>query len=434
MQYREALAWLYGRQRFGVKLGLETVEGLLGKMGRPQDSFQAFHVTGTNGKGSASAFLAQCLRSAGHHVGLYTSPHLVHFRERIQVDGEPVSEREVAEAAERLRPLVESMEIGSVHPTFFECATALAFDLFRRRRVPWAVLEVGMGGRLDATNVCRPAATVITNIGLDHTQHLGTSYQAIAREKAGILKPGIPLVTGARGVALDVIAQESTKKQSPVRVVRAPDPVDETWEGTRFTATYLGQKLPFETTLLGTHQAHNAALALATLEAAAAQVPISPAAAQEGIRATRWPGRLELASRDPLTLLDGAHNAAAMEAIAGFLDRHAPHRSVAAVVAILRDKNAAKMLAALCPRISRLILTKAPSARTFEPHELQHALPADAPAVELEPEPGEAFRRALAHGTEQVRLITGSLFLVGEARAQLLRLPRDPTVPSPLLQ
>ena len=185
MRYEEALAWLYGRQRFGFKLGLETMRLFLAKLDQPQDAFQSLHVTGTNGKGSVAAFLDQGLRSAGHRVGLYTSPHLVSFRERILIDGKLLEPREVAEGTERIRAAVAAIEIGSVHPTFFECATALAFDIFRARRVPWVVLEVGMGGRLDATNVCKPLVTVITNVGLEHTEHLGTSVQAIAREKAG---------------------------------------------------------------------------------------------------------------------------------------------------------------------------------------------------------------------------------------------------------
>lgn len=434
MDYGEALAWLYGRQRFGVKMGLDNITRILERLGRPQDAFRALHVTGTNGKGSTCAFLASCLQAAGHPHGLYTSPHLVSFRERIVVDGKPASPEDVASACARVKPAVEAIELGSTHPTYFECVTGLAFDLFRARGVPYVVLEVGMGGRLDATNVCSPAVAVITNVGLEHTQHLGTSVQAVAREKAGILKPGVPAVTGARGPALDVVAAEARRLKAPLRVARAPEPIEETPEGNRFSFPYQGPPRPFETALLGSFQAQNAALALAALEAVQAALPVPPEAAQAGLRNARWAGRLETLAREPWTLLDGAHNAPAMEELAGFLDRHAPHRDVAAAVGILRDKNASKMLQALAPRLSRIILTTAPSARAVPAAELARLLPPEAPPTEVVPDVSTALRRLMAEGTERVRLVTGSLFLVGEARAQLLRLERDPKIPTPILQ
>lgn len=434
MRYSEALAWFYGRQRFGIKLGLDNIARILEYLERPQDAFRALHVTGTNGKGSTCAYLESCLRAAGHRVGLYTSPHLVSFRERILIGGQPVAPEQIGKAADRVRSAVERLETARTHPTFFECVTALAFELFRSQRVAWGVLEVGLGGRLDATNVCNPIATVITNVGLEHTEQLGSSVQSIAREKSGILKPGVPLITGARGPALDAIAKEATTRKVPIRVLRAPDPVEETLAGTRFQTLFAGERIPFETSLLGRHQAHNAALALAALESGAKDVSVPPDAAQRGLKTTLWPGRLEITSRDPLTLLDGAHNAPAMEELAGFLDRHASHRRIAVVLGILRDKNARGMLSALAPRVARIVLTNVPNERTLSPEELRQLLPTDAPAVEVEPDVTEAFRRGLAHGEEPVRLITGSLFLVGEARAQLLKLERDPPVAVPIAQ
>lgn len=434
MRYADALAWLYSRQKYGVKMGLETIGGLLDRLGRPQDAFRALHVTGTNGKGSTCAFLDAALRSAGHRVGLFTSPHLVRFPERILIDGKPVADADVAAGVERLRPIVESVETGHTRPTFFECVTALAFDLFRTRGISIVVLEVGMGGRLDATNVCNPLVTVITNVGLDHTHYLGTSIQAIAQEKAGILKRGVAAITGARGPALDVVARRATATGTPLRAVRAPDPVHATLEATRFSQPYLGIPTPFETGLLGAHQAHNAALALAALEACAAQLPVAQEAAQRGIRSTQWPGRLEAVGHDPTLLLDGAHNAPAMDTLGRFLDEVAPDHRVAAVVGILRDKEASKMLSILAPRVSRLVLTRVPNERSLNPEELRRMLPADAPPTQVEPEPTAAFRKAFAEGDEPIRLVTGSLFLVGEARVRLLRLERDPPVAAPVTQ
>lgn len=434
MEYDEALTWLYRRQRFGIKLGLDNMRALLEALGNPQEQFRAFHVTGTNGKGSVCALLAACLQAAGHHVGLYTSPHLVSFRERIQVNGQPVSPEEVAELVARIRPLVEALEARRIQPTFFEVVTAMAFDHFRARGLSWAVVEVGLGGRLDATNLCRPIASVITNVGLDHTEQLGTSVQAIAREKAGILRSGIPCATGARREPLDVVAREATKQRAPLRVVRRPEDAVESLEGTTFTFPYQGTPRPFRIRLLGDHQALNAALTLATLEATQAVLPVSPEAAQTGLAQTQWPGRLEIVDRNPLSILDGAHNADAMDTFCTFLDRHFPDRSVAACVGVLRDKNATKMLSLLAPRVGRLVLTEVPNARTLFAKELERCLPSDAPSVTVLPSVADALRSLYADGEERLRLVTGSLFLVGEARAQILRLERDPPIAQPVYQ
>ena len=426
MRYKEALDWLYRRQRFGVRLGLENMEALLERLDHPERAFQSLHVTGTNGKGSVCAFLESCVRAAGHRVGLYTSPHLVSFRERIRVDGEMVSEEEIGRGVERLRPVVEALDARRIVPTFFEVTTALAFDIFRARGVPFAVIEVGLGGRLDATNLVVPVVSVITNVGLEHTDRLGTSIQAIAGEKAGILRRGVPTVTGARREALDVIAKAATRVGTSLRVVRRPDPIDESLEGCRFTFPYLGTPEPFHTTLLGEHQAENACLALAALEAAQKSLPVPLDAARRGIDSARWPGRLEVTGQKPLALLDGAHNAPAMEALADFLRRRFPDGRVAACVGILREKSASRMLDILSPAVSRLVLTEAPSDRRLSAAELERCLPSDAPPHETIADPGEALRALFQKGDESVRLVTGSLFLVGEARARLLRLDRDP--------
>jgi dihydrofolate synthase / folylpolyglutamate synthase len=433
MDYSDALAWLYRRQRFGVKLGLETMEALLDRLGHPEQSFGTLHVTGSNGKGSVCAFLESCLRAAGHRVGLYTSPHLVSFRERIRVGGEPIAPEDVAAGVERLRPLVDDLDARRTSPTFFECVTALAFDHFRRQRVPLAVVEVGLGGRLDATNLCRPIVSVITNVGLEHTDRLGTSIQMIAGEKAGILREGVPAITGARREALDVLAREAGKRKSPLKVVRAPDPVEATLEATRFRFAYAGAVQAFESRLLGEHQAENACFALAALEAQkAVAVPVEAAA--RGVAAAEWPGRLEVVDRDPLTLLDGAHNAPAFEALTGFLAKHAPNGDAAACVAILREKAASKMLRILSPYVKRLVLTEAPNDRTLSARELESLLPSDAPPHVAIANPHEAIRALFQGGQERLRLVTGSLFLVGEARAQILRIERDPPVNVPVSQ
>lgn len=434
MHYADALDWLYSRQRFGIKMGLENMRALLDRLEKPEESFGAIHVAGTNGKGSTCAMIESALRAGGHRVGLYTSPHLVSFRERIRVDGREISREDVAGAATRVRPVVDELDARRVNPTFFECVTALAFEHFRRVRVPLVIVEAGLGGRLDATNLCRPLTSIITNVGLDHTEQLGTSIQAIAKEKAGILREGVPAFTGARREALDVIAKEATARKAPLKVVRAGSPIASTLEGSRFRHTFLGEPLEFQLRLLGDHQVENAALALAALEAIKAQAPVSADQAAKGLADATWPGRLEIVDRDPLTLLDGAHNAPAIETVCAFLKAHFAGQPIAACVGVLRDKAASRILAQLMEHVTRVILTEPPSARALSAAELAEALPPGAPEPTLVPDPREAFRALLTEGDEPVRLITGSLFLVGEARAQLLRLERDPKPATPRVQ
>ncbi len=433
MRYAEALDWLYRRDRFGVKLGLETMQALLQRLENPETSFRALHATGTNGKGSVCAMLESTLRASGRRVGLYTSPHLVTFRERIRVAGDLIPEEDVTRGVERIRPHVDELDGRRMTATFFECVTALAFDYFRSQRIDLAVVEVGLGGRLDATNLVHPMLSIVTNVGMDHMDRLGPSVQAIATEKAGIIRPGVPVVTAARREALDVLARETTRRKTVLRVVRRPEKIQESLAGTRFSASFQGQPREFETRLLGEHQAENAAVALATLDIIRPEVAVETDAAMAGLRDAQWPGRLELVDREPVTLLDGAHNAPAMDALVQFLGRQFPDRNVAALVGILRDKQATKMLATLAPYVRRVVMTRAPNPRALSPQELEHSMPHEGPPTVAFDDPSEALRALFSGGTEPVKLITGSLFLVGEARARLLRLERDPPVSPSLI-
>lgn len=422
--YERALAWLYARQNLGVKLGLDNTRALLEELGNPQHAFDAFHVGGTVGKGSTCYALEACLGEAGHDVGLFTSPHLTSFRERIRIRQRAVSEAEVLAAARRVRDAVESVQRQGHNPTFFECVTAMAFDEFRRQGVRVAVVEVGMGGRLDATNLVQSVATGITRIGLDHTQALGTDLASIATEKAGIIKDGVPVVTTARGSALDVIARTATRHGAKIKVVRAPDEVEETRQNIRFAAEYGGHPELVESSVLGRHQAENIIAALRMLEAVPTYTPGFDEVAR-ALKTLAVPGRLEPVRSDPWTILDGAHNTEAMDACVAFLDRVAPGQETAACVAVLRDKPATAMLERLATRCSRLVLTTAPCPRSLEAAELARACPADI-AHEVVPQPEKALRRLLAEGTEPIRLVTGSLFLVGYARGRLTDADQDP--------
>lgn len=402
-------AWLLGRQRFGVKLGLERMRELLTVLGRPERSFRAVLVGGTNGKGSTASVLAAGLRASGARVGLYTSPHLQRLTERVAVDGAPVADASLAAALARIRP-----EAERVDATFFEAITAAAVLLFAEAAVGTAVLEVGLGGRFDATNAVEPALSLITGVAMDHTAVLGDTLAQIAREKAGILRSGVPAWTGAEGEALDVLRQEAARRGTPLHALADGVEVrtrDRGWDGLELEVGFPGGRLTAATPLVGAHQARNVALALAGTLA----LGVSPEAAARGARAARWPGRLErLAYRGGWLVLDGAHNPEAAAALARALAR-LEGRVAALVLGVSSDKDVAGVVSALVPLADRVIATRAVhSPRAMEPATLASAAGADATAPDPAAALDLAFSGAEPGGTV---VVAGSLFLVGEARA-----------------
>lgn len=434
MRYEDALAWLYGRQRFGIKQGLDNVRELLSAIEDPQASFPAIHVTGTNGKGSVCALADEALRAAGVRTGRYTSPHLNSFVERIVVEGKPIPRADVALLTEQLLPKVEELEARGVHPTFFEVVTALAFQYFRRRRIELGVIEVGMGGRWDATNLVRPVSTVITNVGLEHTDRLGSSIAAIASEKAGIIKADVPLATRCVGDAYDVVRRRAKDLGAPIRFVGAPE-AKESLTSTRFSLQYYGNPVDVELALLGRHQAENAALAAAAIEQLGDAFPVSAQDLRTGLARARWPGRLEPASKDPLVLLDGAHNPPAAAALRGFLERVVRPRRIHVLFTALRDKNLPGIVRELQPVVDRWVATTSPNERALPAAAVRDALAREGVKAEAEDDVVEAIRRLHADAApEDVLLITGSLFLVAAARAALLKTETDPPVPHAISQ
>jgi dihydrofolate synthase/folylpolyglutamate synthase len=396
---------------------LDRFRRLTEALGHPERSCPALHVGGTKGKGSTCALAAAVFRAAGLRVGLYLSPHVTTELERIQVDGVEIAPEAFVAGLERLRPLLGAD--GGRRPTWFEALTALALDHFRERRVDVAVLEVGLGGRLDATNVVRPECAVITNVSLDHTAVLGSTVAAIAREKAGIVKDGVPVLTGAEGEALDVIAAAAARARAPllrlgeeVRVAGVrPEPGR---AEVRFDlVTPAGAREGLVVGLAGRHQATNAAVAVAAAEVVAERTgrALPDEAVRGGLRAVRLPGRLEELPGG--VILDGAHNVAAMEALARALGDHHPGRRFVTLFGCAADKDAAGMLRALAPVVEELVLTAIPSPRSADPEALRAR--AGVPAVvAADPVAGleEARRRA---GGAPV-LVTGSFYLVGLVR------------------
>ncbi|WP_229784518.1 bifunctional folylpolyglutamate synthase/dihydrofolate synthase [Deinococcus radiotolerans] len=402
------LAWVFARQRFGMHPGLGRVEALLSRLGEPQRAFRTVLVGGTNGKGSTAASLAAMLRAGGVRAGLFTSPHLTRFTERFVVDGAELPEAEVTAALAQMRPLAE--EVGA---SFFEVITALGALLFRRAGVQVAVMEVGLGGRLDATNALDPVLSVLTNVGLDHTEVLGDTHEAIAREKAGILRAGRPAVTGVALDLLPILRAEGADlwalgQEAELRVQGLG------WDGSEVTVASPSGTVTVHTPLLGAHGAANAGLAAL----AALRLGLSPAAVQAGARAVQWPGRFEVIPwRGTRMLLDGAHNPEGAQAVAAAL-RALGVEGLPVVFGGAGDKDLAGVAAALRPLASAVVLTRAVlSPRAADPADLADLFPGVPLTVTENP---QAALDALAALRAPQALVCGSLYLLGEVRPLLL--------------
>jgi dihydrofolate synthase/folylpolyglutamate synthase len=421
MTYSSAVAYLYRLQKHGIKLGLETMTTLTACLGMPQNRYRTVHIAGTNGKGSTAAMAAAMLQTAGYRVGLYTSPHLVDFRERIRVNGEMIPESRVAQLTEQLQALSQP----ELSPTFFEYTTAMAFQYFADTAVDVAVLEVGLGGRFDATNVVTPMACAITTIALDHQAYLGSTLSSIAFEKAGIIKPGVPVVLGRLDDdAWRTIEQVARERQAPVfRIGEHFHTEGE--ESQQFSYGGVGMRYDGLTCVLaGRHQLDNAACALALLEAAAPQgIVITSEAARTGLQAVNWAGRLEVVDRRPTILLDGAHNPAAATALADFLtcaDRLHPSRPVILVLGMMRDKDHRGFVEPLRSLVDEVVLTQADLPRSATAQELQSSLGDLLPHPHVMPSLSDAMALARQLATpDGLVCVTGSLMLVGECKAWL---------------
>lgn len=409
---------MFGLRRFGIILGLETIRKMLEGLGNPQEHFKSIHIAGTNGKGSVASALASILHAAGYKVGLYTSPHLVKFNERICVNNHPISDEDVVTAYEA----VKNAGYGDREPTFFEYATAMGFYEFARQNVDWAVIETGMGGRMDATNVVKPAISVITNISLEHRSYLGDSLAQIAGEKGGIIKHGVPVVTGARQKnVISVFEEIAEKKSAPLYRFGDDFRVRRDKSG---TFTYFGFENTWRamrTGLWGNHQVDNAALVLATCEIlnkGKADIPLQ--SMKDGLEQNRWPGRLEVVSASPFVLLDGAHNLVAAQNLGNFLSDELGNRNITLVVGILDDKPYEAMLKSLLPACQKVILTRPVIGRALPPETLQPVAKEFTEDIKIIPNVEDAVKYAIdTAGPDDAICIAGSLYVVGEAKTAI---------------
>jgi dihydrofolate synthase/folylpolyglutamate synthase len=410
--YTEALQYIQELTAFGINLGLGRMEALLERLDHPERGLRVIHVAGTNGKGSVVAMLGSVLRAAGWRVGAYISPHLQDYRERITINGEMIAKAEVAAGVERLRPLLAQLTAAGVeHPTEFEVSTALAFDYFARQRPDWVLLEVGLGGAIDSTNVVIPAVSVITSISFDHPDYLGNTLAQIAAVKAGIIKKGVPVVTAPQPPEVMAVLRQRAEELSAPLTEAGPLPEN------------------LELGLRGAHQRVNAAVALTVIEvlrqrgllAAADQV------VREGLASVRWPGRQELFSRGSARLLlDGAHNEAGMRALAESLAAYADgvyrRERLILCIGVLADKEIAKMAALIVPLAARVVIVKPDSPRAAW-QEMADAVAAlggaDNPLLIEDPVAGVQACLALA-GPADLVCVTGSLYMIGAVREWLV--------------
>jgi dihydrofolate synthase/folylpolyglutamate synthase len=433
MNYADAIRFLYGLRLFGARFGLDKTFTLAALAGNPQEKLRFIHAAGTNGKGSTCAMLESVYRAAGLRVGLFTSPHLISFRERLQVNRQMVSEADVVRLVEELRekssefcfpvaagpagagtPNEMATDRQDASPTFFEFVTVMALKFFAEKKCDLVIWETGLGGRLDATNIVTPLASIITNIGIEHSEWLGDTVEKIAAEKAGIIKPGVRVVTGARpGEGLEVIAATAQARRAPLTLVDA-------------TQTKRPPLDTMELPLHGPHQRLNAAVAVAAVRALAGLIPVSDAALRDGLATVCWPGRMQRVQTPSgqTVLLDGAHNPAGAEALRVALEAEFPDARPAVIFGVFRDKDSASMCHSLAPLAGRLALAPVHCDRTEDPAKLVSACRAANPRAPIEV--CASLKEALEKtaGAPFV-VIAGSLYLVGEAM-ELLHLATAP--------
>jgi dihydrofolate synthase/folylpolyglutamate synthase len=402
---KDPLSWLFALEQFGIKFGLDNISTIVASLGHPERAFRSVHIAGTNGKGSVTAMVDAALRAAGHRSARYTSPHLVDLSERFVIDGRPIDPPSLSAAIVTVRDAIDRLRAAGaleVQPTFFEVTTAIAFELFRRASVEMAVLEVGLGGRLDATNVVAPPeliATAITSIDFDHQLYLGTTLREIALEKAGIIKPGVPVVVGPmEPEASKAIEEVAASRRAPIIRARAGD----------CDGMTIG--------LAGVHQRANAAVAMHVLEAIrTAGIAVPPDAIARGLADPQWPGRLDIRrfADGREMLLDAAHNPAGAASLASYLEAQ-EDGARPLVFAAMRDKDVSGMLAALLPAVASVIVTRASNARSADPESLARQARAIAPAIPITVAPALDAALEEAWRLSPRIVVAGSIFLLGD--------------------
>jgi dihydrofolate synthase/folylpolyglutamate synthase len=421
-RYQKALRFIYNRQHFGIKLGLDNITRLSSWMGDPQEAYRTVHVAGTNGKGSTSSFIAGILQAAGYRVGLLTSPHLADYRERIRVNGKKISGHEIAKFVDDHRRLILKSEA-----TFFETTTALAFWYFADKKVDWAVLEVGLGGRLDATNIVRPEVSVITNISYEHTNLLGKTIYKIAGEKGGIIKPQVPVVTGICNNGNDAarrIREIGAERKAAIHF-HTPSHYEYLWR----TGDTLHIKkgafagLKARVSLPGRHQVENAYLATRVAGVLAGKgFPISRQAVKNGLAASYWPGRFMTVSEKPKTIIDVAHNREGFTALVETLQRYYPGEKFHFLIGMVEKKKGPDCLRMITPLAKSISVAVMRTFRSDDPYTLISRIKPTACPIRVYPDAVTAYKDLLKNSSlSDILIIAGSHFIMGDLGAKLKR-------------
>ena len=424
MRYQAAVAYLESIGVFGSQLGLARIQALLAALDHPEEKFRSVHVTGTNGKGSTSAMLASISRAAGLKTGLYTSPHLESYNERIQVNGEAISKEAFGEAVEETHAAADKLvAAGQEQPTQFEVLTAAAFLHFARIQVDLAIVEVGLGGLLDSTNVITPLCSVITNVAFEHADRCGGTLAGVIEHKGGIIKHGVPIVTAAEGAARDRLRAIAQEKQAPFYCEEESWQVDKisvSKQGTQFEYSGFDKNVDYLLSLVGWHQAHNAGIALTVMHLLLPQllrrVDLMEAALYKGLRETVWPGRLEAVPNRRDWWIDGAHNPHGAAVLRAALDTLYPGRPITFVLGILADKDRAGILRTLVRKTDRVIVVPVQSERAAAPQLIAQEI-----RTEKAPVAVNDMREGLVLASQETGpvCIAGSLYLIGEVRKYL---------------
>ncbi|MDF2547951.1 MAG: bifunctional folylpolyglutamate synthase/dihydrofolate synthase [Anaerosolibacter sp.] len=428
MNYEQALDYIHSIYKFGSKLGLDNINYLLQLMGNPQQGLKVIHVAGTNGKGSTCAYIRSVLAEQGFRVGLYTSPYLEEFTERIQINGVNIPKENLAEITTFVKEKVELMlSHGKNHPTEFEVVTAIGFEYFKRQKIDYLVLEVGLGGRGDSTNVIdAPLVSVITPIAYDHMDYLGDTLGKIAFEKAGIIKANCPVVTYLqKDEAMEVIEEVSRAVNAPLNIapIKQIELVSYDDSGQCFHGFYGNEKIEnLKISMLGEHQIENAAVALTALNILASvhQIPISKKALYDGFMNAKWPGRLEIITRNPTTIIDGAHNVHGMQALTKTIKKLYTEKSMTLVIGILGDKDVEGMLGEIVPLANRIILTKPNNPRAMALDKLAEMIGVYGKTAKKSISIFHAIQEALDCSTpDDLIVFCGSLYMIGDVRSIL---------------
>lgn len=416
--YKKSLNYLYSLENYGMIFGLKPIKSILEAIGNPHEEIVSIHIGGTNGKGSTAAMIASILEKEGYRVGLYTSPHLINFTERIKINGKKIEEQEVAKLTQWMKERIEEKKID-YRFTFFDFTTAVAFQYFKQNLVDLAIIEVGLGGRLDSTNIVNPLISIITNISKDHEEILGRSLLKIAQEKAGIIKPGRPLITAAsQPRILNLFSKICREKGSPF--YRVGKDFRFTWQdGISFNYEGLNRKLwGLHLNLKGFHQIVNATTALGAIEIMEdLGYTVSIESMVRGLNEVDWPGRLEIVSSSPKIILDGAHNKAGAIVLKEFLEKESQHKRLILIIGIMKDKDISSILNVLTPLADKVILTRPSIERAASPYLLKQRMGGYGKKAVIIEDLKEAIKKGISMVDQKdILCITGSLYTVGEAK------------------